>query len=432
MLVQKNITTSTKNILIRIIPIVAIEIYLAATVLLFIYGPSIYNLINPEKFYTFIISAQVALLIGYLTSVFSTPKAGVIYINPQTVILLGSVVEILLFIPTLHARTGEFFPNLINAISDPGAAYNHSQMYRHNNQSFVEYILVFLGPLIVSTLPLTVFYWKNLTNIVQVLSTFAIFSRAALYIGTGTNKALADFLIIVPVMLYLASRSDAANLKTVKTYLKILILIIASIIFFSFFTSTQTTRQGATLAQERFEVPAAQSELINKFIDRLPDQISKGFYAIAFYLTHGYYAVYLALDLPFESTYGFGNSMFLSRQIDRIAPFLNISEQTYPFRLEPYGWNGFVNWSTIYCWIASDVSFPGTILVVFLIGRLLAQSWVESLITPNPITIAMFSQLVIMLAYFSANNQCLQTGDGFGAFWLTLLAWKAPRGFLRI
>jgi hypothetical protein len=48
--------------------------------------------------------------------------------------------------------------------------------------------------------------------------------------------------------------------------------------------------------------------------------------------------------------------------------------------------------------------------VVFLIGRRLALSWLETLKGTNPFAVAIFAQFVVMLYYFSGNNKVLQTG----------------------
>jgi len=100
---------------------------------------------------------------------------------------------------------------------------------------------------------------------------------------------------------------------------------------------------------------------------------------------------------------------------------------SYPVRIEKYGWDAQALWSSIYPWIASDVSFPGTLLIVFLIGRGFALCWLDTLRGENPFAVVLLSQFLIMLFYFPANNQLLQSGEGFIAFWVTLLLWWRTR-----
>ena len=100
---------------------------------------------------------------------------------------------------------------------------------------------------------------------------------------------------------------------------------------------------------------------------------------------------------------------------------------SYPSRIESDGWDALGRWSSIYPWIASDVSFPGTIVVVFLIGRLFAIAWFDALSARNPFAFGMVGQFVTMLFYFPANNQTSQFGEGFTAFWVILIVWLLTR-----
>jgi len=145
------------------------------------------------------------------------------------------------------------------------------------------------------------------------------------------------------------------------------------------------------------------------------------------YLTQGYYALYLSLDKPFVPSYGVGHSMFLFRQAARLPGMAWIADTPYPVRIEEDGWSAYGLFSSIYPWLASDLTFPGTLLLVFFIGRAFAQSWSDTLLGSNPFAVAMFAQFLIMLYYFSANNQCLQSGESFSAFWGTFVMWRLTR-----
>ncbi len=119
---------------------------------------------------------------------------------------------------------------------------------------------------------------------------------------------------------------------------------------------------------------------------------------------------------------------FLTRQAARILDDDSLLYLSFPDRVQQQtGWNAYRLWATIYPWIASDVSFVGVLVVVFLIGRLFAQSWLDSLMLRNPFAVAIFAQFIIMLFYFNANNQCLQDGEGISTFWVLLVLWRSSR-----
>ena len=146
-----------------------------------------------------------------------------------------------------------------------------------------------------------------------------------------------------------------------------------------------------------------------------------------FYLTHGYYALSLSLREPFVPCWGVGNSYFLFRQAARILDDDSILRKPYPYRIEKYGWDAEGVWSSIYPWIASDTSFPGSLIVIFLVGVAFGAAWLDTLQGSNPFAVAMFSEFVIMLLYFPANNQVLQSGEGLIGFFGTLVAWLWTR-----
>lgn len=81
------------------------------------------------------------------------------------------------------------------------------------------------------------------------------------------------------------------------------------------------------------------------------------------------------------------------------------------------------NWPTIYPWIASDVTFPGTVVIVFLVGWLSARVWLDVLGGQNPFAVALLGQLLLMLYFFPAHNRIMQSGEGVVALLVFLLAW---------
>ena len=109
-----------------------------------------------------------------------------------------------------------------------------------------------------------------------------------------------------------------------------------------------------------------------------------GWDGFAGYLTHGYFAVYLSLQHPFVPCYGVGNSMFLQRQVARITGDETILRCAYPVRIHESGLYATRYWTTVYPWIASDVTFPGTVLVLAAIGWLSGLVWMDVLGGRNP------------------------------------------------
>jgi NhaP-type Na+/H+ or K+/H+ antiporter len=64
---------------------------------------------------------------------------------------------------------------------------------------------------------------------------------------------------------------------------------------------------------------------------------------------------------------------------------------------------------------------------MFLLGRLLALTWLDTLRGANPYAIALFSLVVIMVSYLPANNQVLQGPESLVAFFALLVIWAVTR-----
>jgi hypothetical protein len=139
--------------------------------------------------------------------------------------------------------------------------------------------------------------------------------------------------------------------------------------------------------------------------------------------SQGYFAVYLSLQAPFVPCYGVGNSVFLQRQLTRISGNRRFIECTYPMRIETSGWKASNYWATIYPWIASDVTFPGTVLVVLMIGWLTGRVRLDVLGGENLFAVALLGQVLVLLYYFPAHNKVMHSGEGIFAFAVLLLAW---------
>jgi hypothetical protein len=418
---------STRN-WVRLFPILFFFGYLNFTVLLFVLGPWEYPVESAFRLYLFLALAHIALLSGYLSIPFRD-RAG--YSGKWTLcrlIKISVVLNLLLLLPTSRFRTGRFIPDIIGGITDPGGAYAQSQTLREGGEPIIEYVRIFLGPFLYMALPLTVFYWNQLSRKLRIAGIMSILGTIVLFIAMGTNKAIADTVFLVPCLVF---ASYCAG-KVVLSRKKVLIIVAASLLsfllFLAYFGFAVSSREGSPVTEGFFLSAHTRVDEDNFLIRNLPPAPAAVLIGLDIYLTQGYYALSLSLQEPFVPMYGVGNSMFLYRQAARITGNAGISERPYPVRIEKYGWDAEGLWSSIYPWIASDVSFPGTILVVFLIGRMFAQSWLDTLRGDNPLGVVMFSMFVIMLLYFPANNQMLQSGEGLIAFWGILILWRRSRG----
>jgi len=415
---------------VRLFPILFFFGYLNLTVFLFALGPWEYPVDSAFRLYLFLALAHIALLLGYLSAAFRNPAGYSGKWTLSRLVKISVVLNLLLLLPTSRFRTGEFIPDVVGGITDPAGAYAQSFMLREGGgggEPLIEYVRIFLGPLLYMALPLTVFYWDQLSRRMRIGGVVSILGTVMLFISMGTNKAIADTVLLVPCLVFAAYCAGRMKLSRKKILRIGVVSLLAFLLFLAYFGFAVSSRGGSPVTGGYFLAAHARVDEDNFLIRNLPPAPATALIGLDIYLTQGYYALGLSLQEPFVPMYGVGNSTFLYRQAGRIIGNSGIAELPYPVRIEKYGWDAQALWSSIYPWIASDVSFPGTIVVVFLIGRLFAQSWLDTLRGDNPLAVVMFSIFVIMLFYFPANNQMLQSGEGLTAFWGTLILWQRTR-----
>jgi hypothetical protein len=406
-----------------LLPIVFFSLYLALTVAVFAFGPWPYPVESPIRLYVFLAAAQVSLLVGYLAGLRVRPARYYGRWSPKQLVKASVIVNLVLLVPTIAYRTGGAVPDLVSAFADPGAAYTTSNYLRETELPIIEYIRFFVGPILALLIPLTIFYWRSLTVWIRIGAATCIFGISVLFIAMGTNKALADLMLLGPTMLLaaVAARTLVFNRKA-RVGIALAIAITGAL-FIVQFAGTQASRPGSAAKYAYFTAIRSNADLQNFMVSGLPEWAQVGVLGLTGYLSQGYYAVDLSLSKPFVPMYGAGNSMFLYRQVARLTGDQSWLEAPYPVRIEVDGWSAYGLFASIYPWIASDVGFPGTIVVVFAIGFFFAMSWRETLQGVNPFAVAIFAQFAIMLFYFSANNQLLQSGEGWSAFWVTAIGW---------
>jgi hypothetical protein len=412
---------------VRLFPILFFFIYLNFTVLLFASGPWPYPVHDGTKLYVFLTFAHLALLLGYLSAAFGEPAGYSGRWSVSRLLVISTVVNLLLFFPTSLFLTGSSIPDIRGALADLGSAYRDSILLRQENIPVIMYLRMSLAPLLVITLPLVIYYWNNLKPSIRNWAVAAALTEVAIYVAMGRNAGIARFFLISLGLYSARHLVQGRSPHWFQNRIRLLMFgVVASYVIFSFFSATIVGRE-ASLTAFHFPHLGINADRDHVLLRYLPSEMSAGTAGLISYFTHGYYALYLSLDEPFEPMFGAGNSIFLIRQAARITGNQEILYLSYPLRIEKYGWDGYQLWSTIYPWIASDASFPGTILIVFLIGRLFALSWLDTVKGENPFAVVMFSQFVIMLLYFSANNQLLQSGEGFIAFWTIMFFWLRSR-----
>lgn len=276
------------------------------------------------------------------------------------------------------------------------------------------------------TLILSFYYWERIGKknrkrfIVFIILLFVVNMLAY-----GTQKFVGDIIIYFIVVMAIK------KIKFFKTFNKKYLLfaglvVIGTILFFGYVQAERYAMLGVTPENFRVRSDGYQYYDTNHIIFKLfGERYGLGLAAIlASYLSAGYYGLSLTLHLPFQWTYGIGNSYFMSKLVSTIFGIENMYYRTYLGRMgEVFGRDGLRSWNTIFPWLASDFTFAGTILFFFFVGYLWQISWIEVIKYKNPVSLVLFTTLSLGLVYVPANNQLFNGIDSYIATVCVLLFW---------
>jgi hypothetical protein len=443
---------------VRVAPIVATVVYLNGTVLLLALGPWPWPLSNPLRFYGYLVLAHTSLLIGYLTAAFRMPRTYDGRWSRKRVFWCCAIITLILLPATSKARTGSWYPDIIAGLMHPGKEYSHALTVRASAH-WAEYVRVLLGIPLTLLLPLTVYDWHRLSTAMRVTAVAGVAGYLAIFVAIGTNKALADAAILICALgaAFLVTGRVTLTRRRIVQLGGVAVAVVVSV--FVFFSSGQFSRSGglanalainttavnwnspARPPEERYAPLRARGAAYQPDVEHLviadpraallrpfPDKVRRALVAFAGYLTQGYYGMSLAMDQPWVPTYGAGSSYFLVRGASRVLRWPGLEDRPYPMRVETHtGWDAYGKWTAFYAWIASDLTFPGTLLLLALIGRVLALAWLDTVEGSNPFAVGVFAVLVLMIAYFPANNQILANGESAVGFVGLVIVWLVTR-----
>ena len=153
-----------------------------------------------------------------------------------------------------------------------------------------------------------------------------------------------------------------------------------------------------------------------------------GIYTVLAYPSHGYLGLGYSMSVPFEFSRGAGLSQAYESYRSQYFGGAEFRYLTYPERSEQVtGWPAGMFWSTIFPWLASDLTFYLIPLFMAAIGALFARLWLSCLYGANALSLAAFGQIIVFVAFIPANNQVLMQRQG-----LLVVLWLLSLGLLQL
>ncbi|MDN7244683.1 hypothetical protein [Planococcus shenhongbingii] len=415
----------------RLLPLYTLLIYYFITLIVFKYGPTEWPVKNEILLFSYLIFAYLSLSIGYILGIkykfSSLKKDKVLKYFPFFLFLFLTMLPL-----TSFGRTGSFLPVISLTSLDFGQAYYNSQNVR---SSWVEYLRILTGPATFAVLPLGIIYFKKMKLGIKFLFITSIIYFLMIDISRGTNKSIADFILIffiTSLLIFVRNSITTKALELSKRNLikgtSLIIFISISLFsflqFFSLFIGSRTKSIYNSFSNTYLDLNNPFLKIVGN------EELSYGLAMLMSYLTQGYYGLSLALEKPFVFTYGFGYSSFLLENIAELG-FPYIKSESYPYRLFEDNWPTGQVWSSFFVWPASDITFLGVILLMVLIGYILGRSWMESLIYLNSSSIVVLCLMFILCFYLPLNNQLFQGGEPFIYTWFWLVLWLFGKKWLK-
>lgn len=413
--------------------------YFLGTALLYFWGPWHFPMERDRgPLIRFLVAANTAFAVGYFAGTLGRPRAARLPVGVETLVLVAVLLELALLFPTSAFTTGKWIPDPVGAVRDLGGEYTRSLQRRESATPYIFYVRMLLAPILAVAVPLGVFYWKSLSWWTRALFVLSVVGTLALYAAMGANAGAGHWVATFPWFVVAAHLAGVRRIHMKGWIASGIVLIGSAVLLAALFSGTMVVRRGSfaylgylrpmgAYLGSRPPTPEDMAALRPHSLLAGRSTPEIGWHGLAGYLTHGYFAVYLSLQYPFVPCYGVGNSMFLQRQAARITGDEGILECAYPVRIHESGWYATHLWTTIYPWIASDVTFPGTVVVVGAIGWLSGLVWMDVLGGRNPVAVALLGQLLVILYYVPAHNKVMQTGEGIFAFAVLLGAWVFTR-----
>jgi hypothetical protein len=235
----------------------------------------------------------------------------------------------------------------------------------------------------------------------------------------GTQKPIGDLVI------YFLSVRIIRDRYAKKSRLPQFILAtgLVSILVFGYMQLSRLQAYGADISTIAAN-PALSINEAHPVFTLLGPQAGLAAAVLTGYVSMGYYGLSLSLHQGFVWTYGLGNSFALSSYAEQYLGIPSMLSRTYPFRVQQAtSWPALTYWQSIFPWLASDLTFIGTLAIFSVIAFVYAKCWREATEHANMLSVWLFANLNIMWLFVPCNNQLMQTRESTIVMILLGICW---------
>lgn len=437
------------------LPLFMLQLYLTFTFVLFTSGPIKWPLENRTEVSILVFFYQAMIILGYWFAVsrlkfYHAGWRGLDFADAlmrKYWLLLVLTFVALLIAHRNIAMTPSYLPTTLfsdfyRGLTNPLDAY----LYKLSDQAKSHFsgqplATALYGILIVSKVLLIAVLiekWHQLSSVKRVSGLLVSLFPIITAVSVATNKPIFDLLFfyssILVVSIICLPKDRVFQFVFTR---KAIISVVAALFIFAPFYFQYTMSYRASVDPSNYvasQTPIRMSEKFMKWCDSDEVYIAKPCLIVSVttnYLTQGYYGMSVAVDKPFETTYGVGNSAFL---LEAFNNYLGIDLKPRTFQRKASSQWSENQWHTVYTQVANDVGFVGVGLVMMALGFISAAVWISAIIHRNFTARCIVPLFVIMYLFIPANNQIfnmLETLCMFVilmAFWIAGFASRAAAG----
>lgn len=411
-----------------------IQLYLFATIGLYLLGPVDWKTRLPLLTFALVIVYQLSLYYGYKRgsskevysysgSFFSYSSFRRYYWTFAIVVLVVSSLRIIR-IAQLYGFSG--ISSLVEtAIMSASDIYRADKTATTGDQMFGGTLLSILagvvGPFSVMFIPMSVVCFKELSLSKKLIGVLTIIVFSLSKLVAGTNEGFFEPVLYLIVGFVLRSSTRQHSTKRNRNWIWLIVGVVAIVYLFNL---VMTDRNGTFY--EFGQLGENQISPNKGLINYVPEGLKILFIWLTFYITQGYYGMSLALTGDWHPMFGAGFSSYLRSNLQPLFSH-DLAQDTLMYSTNPYGWIYGVNWHTAYTWFASDVWWPGVIFIMLGMGYLFGRVFKEAYYTRNPISVGLFALLVMFCIFIPANNKIFANSDTFFAFFVYLFIWLSRK-----
>ncbi|MEG0636077.1 MAG: hypothetical protein RR517_26530 [Pseudomonas sp.] len=414
--------------LVRFLPLQFGLGYLLATLLLFFFGPFDWPLKNEDVLLLFLTAVLLALCLGFSIGVIKRAPGARLQ-SWRVFFRIGALFSIALLFPSTWAYTGKWPWEVMSVLGDQGQAYRDMLVALEANESGIRnYVAMVRGlaaPFVCCVIPFAILNWRSMRAIDVLLLAGHISAILIFSLMRGTDRETGDLVVFfMTAFLILGCQAIVRHGRLPFSFGKMAVsaVLLLSILFGAFvlFVERKESRMGGS---EDFCI--AEGIVCSHRSASASELDAKTSFALEMltgYTAQGYYGLSLALQEDFTSTLGLGHSAFLISTFTK-AVDESLYERSYLHKVDLAGWNDKAQWSTLFTWIASDISFPLVPLAIAVLGFLWGSAWKSAVLWNSEAGALVFLFLTLSVLYMPANNQLTQTLDSYFAFLFWLTVW---------